>query len=72
MFPKKLLKEITTMMVRFWWNHNQNDKNNQWKSWTQMGELEKRGGLRFKDLESIYKAILTKKNMENANHQCQK
>lgn len=45
--PKRLCKDICSIMSRFYWGHKQDEKKIQWRSWTKMEESKKRGGLGF-------------------------
>ena len=60
MLPKRLVREITTYMKRFWW-FSVKDKNKiAWISWRKIKRSKKDGGLGIKDLEDFNMALLAK------------
>ncbi|XP_035551107.1 uncharacterized mitochondrial protein AtMg00310-like [Juglans regia] len=58
--PKRLCKEISSIMTRFWWGYNNNEKKIQWASWEKMGCAKMVGGHGFRKLESFNTTLLAK------------
>ncbi|XP_042950200.1 uncharacterized protein LOC122282309 [Carya illinoinensis] len=58
--PKMLLKEIETMIEKFWWNHKKEGRGIHWKSWNKLGSAKGMGGLGFRDLNCFNRALLAK------------
>lgn len=54
------LKEIETLLARFWWCHKGEGKGIHWKTWKYMGSVKNQGGLGFRDLCSFNRALLAK------------
>ncbi|XP_059428496.1 uncharacterized protein LOC132162251 [Corylus avellana] len=60
LLPKCLCMEINSMMQRFWWGHQANDKKIHWMSWDRMSRSKASGGLGFRDLVCFNRALLAK------------
>jgi hypothetical protein len=58
--PKALCKEINSLMMKFFWGHQENDKQIHWMSWSQMGFSKNNGGMGFRDFVCFNKALLAK------------
>jgi hypothetical protein len=58
--PKKLCRDINTMMGKFWWGHQGNDSKIAWMSWSGLGRNKLNGGLGYRDLTSFNNALLAK------------
>lgn len=58
--PKKLYSEIEGMISRFWWSQWQKDKWIHWKKWSSLGMAKAKGGLGFRDLACLNRALLAK------------
>jgi hypothetical protein len=58
--PRTLCRDINTMMSKFWWGHEDNDKKIAWVSWGKMGLSKDVGGLGYRDLKSFNMALLVK------------
>ncbi|XP_042944715.1 uncharacterized protein LOC122278601 [Carya illinoinensis] len=58
--PSMLLKEIESMIAKFWWNHRKEGRGIHWKSWNKLGATKGKGGLGFRDLNCFNKALLAK------------
>lgn len=58
--PGKLLKEIESMLAKFWWNHKKEGTGIHWRSWTRLGDSKSNGGLGFHDLHCFNRAMLAK------------
>ncbi|KAG6661744.1 hypothetical protein CIPAW_03G196400 [Carya illinoinensis] len=58
--PSMLLKEIESMIAKFWWNHRKEGRGIHWKSWNKLGAVKGKGGLGFRDLNCFNRALLAK------------
>lgn len=58
---KKICKEITSSMSKFWWGHMTKDSRVYWKKWEMLGGVKSQGGLGFWDLTAFNKALLAKR-----------
>ncbi|XP_042958109.1 uncharacterized protein LOC122293655 [Carya illinoinensis] len=58
--PSVLLKEIESMIAKFWWNHRKEGRGIYWKSWSKLGTAKNKGGLGFRDLNCFNRALLAK------------
>ncbi|XP_042939580.1 uncharacterized protein LOC122274622 [Carya illinoinensis] len=58
--PSMLLKEIESMIAKFWWNHRKEGRGIHWKSWNKLGAAKGKGGLGFRDLNCFNRALLAK------------
>ena len=47
------------MVATFWWGNKENTRKMHWVSWTKMTQVNRSGGLGFRDLE-CFKALLAK------------
>jgi hypothetical protein len=60
LLPKAICSEINSLMQQFWWGHQAKDFGIPWMSWSQMGFLKEKGGIGFRDLHCLNKALLAK------------
>ncbi|XP_059431508.1 uncharacterized protein LOC132165013 [Corylus avellana] len=58
--PKALCKEINSVMVRFFWDHQANETKIHWMSWSKMGLSKNHGSMGFRDFVCFNKALLAK------------
>lgn len=56
-FPRKVCRELDSMVSKFWWEQ---EGKIHWKAWRDMGKAKCEGGMGFRDLEAINKALLAK------------
>lgn len=58
--PKRLVKDLTSLMNRFWWVSHGGKRGVPWLSWMQLTQPKAMGGLAFRSLEEFNKALLAK------------
>ena len=58
--PRKLCKDISTLMSNFWWGETEGRNKMHWISWDKMIAHKNAGCVGFKDLEAFNKALLGK------------
>ena len=46
--PKGLIKELETMIQKFWWGYSKGGKKIHWVTWEHLCEAEEKGGMGFK------------------------
>ncbi|KAF5463140.1 hypothetical protein F2P56_019079 [Juglans regia] len=51
--PMKLCKDMNGLFSRFWWRKQHMEGGIQWKKWESLGLQKGKGGLGFRDLESL-------------------
>lgn len=56
----KLCDELDGMSARFWWGQVGNERKIHWKSWSQLTQPKKEGGMDFQDLRTFNLAMLAK------------
>ena len=49
--PDYVVKDLTSMLSRFWWSANENSKGVSWVSWNTLCRPKTVGGLGFRDLK---------------------
>lgn len=58
--PSTINKEIENMISNFWWGGNVQGKKIWWKNWKSLIKPKNKGGLGFRDLTILNKALLAK------------
>nr|XP_027086514.1 uncharacterized protein LOC113708252 [Coffea arabica] len=58
--PRKMCKDIRSMMANYWWGETNGKNKMHWVSWRKMSMKRNEGGLGFKDIEAYNKALLGK------------
>nr|XP_048334847.1 uncharacterized protein LOC125423747 [Ziziphus jujuba var. spinosa] len=58
--PKKLIKDLSGLMTRFWWGSYAGKRGIPWKNWMQLTQPKSQGGLGFRSLEEFNRALLAK------------
>jgi hypothetical protein len=58
--PKTLIKEINSLMSKFWWGFKENLNKIAWASWKKLGRKKDSGGLGFRELDCFNMAMLAK------------
>lgn len=58
--PRKICKDIVSLMSNFWWSHMNKSPRVHWKTWQLLGETKAQSGLGFRDLEAFNKSFLAK------------
>ena len=58
--PKKLCKDISSLMTNYWWGDSNGKNKLHWLSWKKLSMKRNAGGLGFKDIEAYNKALLGK------------
>ncbi|XP_027122082.1 uncharacterized protein [Coffea arabica] len=58
--PRKLCKDISSLMANYWWGEANGNNKLHWLSWKRMSMSRNAGGLGFKDIEAYNKALLDK------------
>lgn len=58
--PKTLIKEINSMISKFWWGFKENFNKISWVSWKHLGRKKDIGGLGYRELDCFNMAMLAK------------
>jgi len=58
--PKNVCKNLTSVMMDFWWNSLQTTKKIHWIGWQQLTLPKSHGRIEFKDLQCFNQALLAK------------
>ena len=60
--PKGLIKELETLIRKFWWGYNKENKKVHWVKWERLCEDKERGGggVGFKYIEKFNDSLLAK------------
>lgn len=57
---KRICKDISSMMAKFWWTHHHKEKGIHWKKWESLRSSKSYGGLGFKNIEVFNNTMLAK------------
>nr|XP_027060751.1 uncharacterized protein LOC113687311 [Coffea arabica] len=58
--PKRLCKDISSIMSNYWWGEVNGKNKIHWCSWKKLTQVKEKGGLGFKELEAFNSALLGK------------
>ena len=58
--PKGLVKELETIIRKFWWGYNGDQRKVHWVKWERLCEAKELGGKGFKEIEKFNDALLAK------------
>ena len=69
--PKGLIREIETLIRRFWWGYRGEQRKIHWISWERLCQPKNKGGMGFKELSKFNDSLLAKqiRRLEN-NEKC--
>jgi hypothetical protein len=60
LLSKALCNELNSLMSRFWWGNQTNEKRIHWTSWEKLGVAKSQGGMGFRNLTIFNQALLAK------------
>ena len=58
--PRSICDNINSLVARYWWGQNQEERKIHWIKWSRMCTSKMKGGMGFKDLHAFNLAMLSK------------
>ena len=58
--PRSICDNINSLVARYWWGQNQEERKIHWIKWSRMCNSKMKGGMGFKELHAFNLAMLTK------------
>ena len=73
--PKGPIKELETVIRKFWWGYSNEGRKIHWVTWEHLCEAKEKGGIGFKEIEIFNDTLLAKsvrRMMHNPDSLCHK